>query len=203
MDNNARSSKFKKIASGLSNVLDPRILIGPVAYLIAISNSNSFFMNASWVLLLLALTTLPVAAFIAFQTRKKIFENNQVPNSRQRKIIYIIGICGILLNLLIMIVLSGPKALIALEISMLIAGFVAAIINTKMKVSVHTGAIAGAVISLIASWGKPLLPLIVLIPLMGWARVASHAHTTTEVILGALIGTAIPIAVFYLLCFRT
>jgi membrane-associated phospholipid phosphatase len=199
MGNNAKINYLERIAKLISSILDPRILIIPIAIAIAFYNSDNPIASIGWVLLLLLFTAFPVVSWITVQTKRRVFADNQVPIASQRNILYIIGICGIVVDLCIMIIFSGPKHLIAMVVAMLFSGLVAAILNRKIKISVHTGAMAGAVVSLIASWGNRFLPLLIFIPLIGWTRITLHRHSISEVIIGGIIGLTITSSAFYVL----
>ena len=199
MCNNSKSNTYGRIAELLSIILDPRVLIAPIAIAVSFHNSDNLIVSVGWVLLLLLFTVFPIIGLIAIQTKRKIYTDNQVSNASQRNIIYLIGICGIVVDLSIMVIYSGPKPLIAMVVAMLFSGFVAAILNRRIKVSVHTGAVAGAVVSLISSWGSLFLPLLIFVPLVGWTRITLHRHTISEVIIGGIIGLTITASAFYFL----
>lgn len=194
-----KGSSHEHIAKFLSIILDPRALISPVAFAVSFRNSDNVVVSVGWVLLLLLFTALPITGLIAFQTKKGVYTDNQVPDASQRNIIYIIGVIGIVIDLSIMIIYSGPKYLIAMVVAMLLSGLAAAIINRRTKISVHTGTIAGAVVSIIASWGALFLPLLLFIPLIGWSRITLHRHTISEVIIGGILGLTITSITFYTL----
>ncbi len=64
------------------------------------------------------------------------------------------------------------------------AGFL--VISLFWKISGHAGGIALAVGLLIAWYGWAWWPILLFVPLVGWARVVSKNHTVTQVIAGAL-----------------
>lgn len=198
MSNNAKPHVLECIAERISLIFDPRILVVPTVILVAFHNSDNLIVSVGWVLLFLLSTTLPVVGLIIVQTKRGIFLDDQVSNAPQRNILYLFGICGIVVDLFIMIIYSGPKYLIAMVVAMLFSGLIAAIVNRRIKVSVHTGAMAGAVVSLIASWGNYFLPLLFLVPLIGWARITLHRHTFSETIIGGFIGLTITSSVYYI-----
>lgn len=64
------------------------------------------------------------------------------------------------------------------------AGYLA--ISMVWKISGHAGGITLATCLLISWYGVAWWPVLLLIPLMGWARVVTKSHTITQVIVGGL-----------------
>ncbi len=84
---------------------------------------------------------------------------------------------------------------------------IVAIINLRWKISVHVVSVAGFVVGLLfVMWISHsanttglltvefVAPLLLLIPLLMWARVRSGAHTTGQVVSGALFGFGMTLA---------
>ena len=64
------------------------------------------------------------------------------------------------------------------------------------KMSIHAGVAAGTATTLIAVYGPRALLGVPLVLLACWARVRLSAHTTAQVIVGALVGALIAATVF-------
>jgi membrane-associated phospholipid phosphatase len=92
------------------------------------------------------------------------------------------------------------------------------LINLRWKISVHAASIAAFVAILLfvistplpdlAPAGEPALtarmvsPLLLLVPVIMWARVRVRAHTVGQVVAGAIFGLLVPLAELYLLVFH-
>lgn len=64
------------------------------------------------------------------------------------------------------------------------------------KISAHSASISGLVALALSLFGSVALPLLVLVPLVGWARVHLRRHSLMQVIAGSLLGaglTALPL----------
>ena len=72
-------------------------------------------------------------------------------------------------------------------------------INVAWKISVHMAALGGSIAILVIAAGlsgenSPVLtpstvyPILLLIPLVGWARYHLKAHTVAQIVVGAVIG---------------
>jgi membrane-associated phospholipid phosphatase len=188
-----------KLVEFLSRSTDPRFLVGPIIFGAALRGTADILEAAFWTFAILVLSVLPVLVLIAFQTKRGAFVDQQVPHRRLRNQVYIVGIACLIFCLLILMVLPAPKSLVALLSAMLASGIIASSLNLRWKVSVHTGAVAGAAVSLVALFGPLALPTLALVPIVGWTRLALHRHTLGEVISGGLVGGGITALVFWLM----
>lgn len=64
-------------------------------------------------------------------------------------------------------------------------------ITIRWKISAHSTAATAFIINAIALLGPIAIPLILLLPLVGWARIHLRRHTPMQVIAGTLLGTVI------------
>jgi membrane-associated phospholipid phosphatase len=70
-------------------------------------------------------------------------------------------------------------------------------ITRRWKISIHTTGIAGPLVALTYQFGWMLLPLYILIPIVGLARVKMHRHTQLQVVAGGILGVAMTIVQLY------
>ena len=189
--------RVRRLAETLSGWIDPRYLVGPVVLVAALLGAASWIRAVGWTLLVLAIVVLPVLAFIALQTRRGVYADNEVPARCQRTQAYWVGNGCVLVCLLVLIGLRAPRSLVALVLSMFTSSTTGTALNMLWKVSVHTGAVAGAAVSMLALLGPPALPALLLVPLVGWMRVALGRHTVAQVIAGGLVGAGMTATVFW------
>ena len=92
------------------------------------------------------------------------------------------------------------------------------LINTRWKISVHMTSLAGFVSLLlfvaltvwrdlpadaeVALTAASVVPLVLLLPLLMWARVRVSAHTPGQVAAGAVFGLVVPLAELYVLVYH-
>jgi membrane-associated phospholipid phosphatase len=188
-----------RLARAVSYAVDPRLLVVPVIFIAAAVGSTSWAEAARWTIIALALAVLPLLVFIAYQTRKGSFLDQEVPHQEQRGQIYWLGNMCLLASLLILALWSAPRPLVILILAMLLSGTVAAMLNQRWKVSVHTGAVAGAAVALLALIGPLAWPTLALIPVVGWTRLALGRHTLGQVVVGGVVGSAVTAFVFRLM----
>lgn len=193
------AEEASRLAELMSRWIAPRYLVGPLVLVAALRGTASLVNAAGLALLTLATAVLPLLAFIALQTRRGAFADDQVPEQHLRNQVYLVGNACLLVCLSVLVLLRAPRSLVTLLLAMLASSATASGLNLRWKVSVHTGAVAGATVSLLALCGPAAVPTLVLIPLVGWTRVALRRHTLGQVIAGGLIGSSVTALVFWLM----
>ena len=68
-------------------------------------------------------------------------------------------------------------------------GLVLMIITLKWKISIHASGITGPFTALIYQLGSTMLPLLLLVIPVAWARVELKAHTIRQVTAGAILSS--------------
>ena len=84
--------------------------------------------------------------------------------------------------------IHAPALLVATMAGYTLNTFVVGIITRWWKISTHAIGITAPLVVLSAHFGTAPLPLYILIPLIGWARLYLHAHTLLQVLAGITLG---------------
>ncbi len=71
-------------------------------------------------------------------------------------------------------------------------------VTLRWKISGHSTAAAGFAVFVLALFGRPATPILLLIPLVVWARMHRHRHDLAQTIAGSLAGIAYMLVVLYL-----
>lgn len=179
----------------LSRVLHPQYAALIVMATVAYKDTGRFALALFWSAVLLLCVLLPVLLLSHLGIRQGRYADLTVPDRADRHSIYAVGLVGVGLFCLAGRVLDAPPTVMAVAWAMLIAGALAAVINLVWKISIHAGSLAGAVCALIYVCGLAALPLLVIIPVVGWARVASRQHTVAQVVGGTLLAGAVTFGV--------
>lgn len=95
----------------------------------------------------------------------------------------------------LVVLLAGPRELIATLAAGVVSGAVLTAITTRWKISFHTGSLAGALTILVWFLGGWALLLSPLLPAVGWSRVYLNRHTVAQVIAGAVFAALLAITV--------
>lgn len=135
--------------------------------------------------------------FVLFGVKKKIFSDIDVSNREQRPLLYFTGAVLSILYLSILFFLNGPLILFITTMGIMIGIVLASLINIKIKASVHVAAISGLISSLSIVYKGYYLLLLLLIPLIGWARVKIKRHTVPEVVIGGILGSLLSLVMYF------
>ncbi|MDP9381932.1 MAG: phosphatase PAP2 family protein [Chloroflexota bacterium] len=189
-------SASRQFARLVTEVLAPSPIAVVMLALVAWTSADTRSEAIRWGLV--AILFAPVVPFIYLirQVRKRRVTDHHVKLREQRPKILIVGTASVLLALALMVALGAPRELTAV-VGSGAAGLLAAIaITLSWKISIHVGTVAGTLVVLVMLFGREILLLSPLVPLVGWARVKLGDHTPPQVIGGAVIGGLVTVASF-------
>jgi hypothetical protein len=173
---------MKRLATIISRVFEPFIMFSLVLVLTFIRGGLTNVVT--WIVAAVLLIGIP-AALILFALHKKIVSNWDVSERHQRP-----QVLGVLLgleaiNLLILRTMVSSGVIVTLLfLFIVLAGFTA--ITLRWKISGHALA-ASLTTGMIVYWfGWSWWPVLLIVPLVGWARVVRRDHTVAQVIAGAV-----------------
>lgn len=106
-------------------------------------------------------------------------------------IFYIVGTIDLAL-------IHAPTIMVATMAAFAASSLLVQWITMGWKISTHALGITAPIIALMYLFGREPLPFVVLIPIVGWARVYLKAHTLLQVIAGTALG-AISTVLFFAL----
>ncbi|MGD0803387.1 MAG: PAP2 family protein [Candidatus Bathyarchaeia archaeon] len=92
-----------------------------------------------------------------------------------------------LLGTISLILVSAPQVVTALMACYFVNGLVLMVITLKWKISIHASGVAGPFTALVYQLGVVMLPLLLVIIPVAWARVELKAHTIMQVVVGAVL----------------
>ena len=93
--------------------------------------------------------------------------------------------------------LDAPRLIFALGLVYLVLGIVNFLLISTFKISIHSEMVTLLVLTTILSVSVGYIYLILLIPLVAWARIYLKNHTLSEVSNGALLSVLVVYFVFY------
>lgn len=174
----------------------PLLTLAVVTYLATMS----FAATTRWLLLAIALTSLPVAVLVGLQVMRGHWTDLDVSVRRQRYALYPFGLACMLALILAYAHFNAPPVAIRTMGAFAIANTLDAFINFLYKVSAHaTGAAACAALLWLGAtpaWGIAASCAALLV---GWSRVVLGRHTRGQVALGWAVGILSSVIAFNLL----
>ncbi len=138
-------------------------------------------------------------AFIYYGVKSGRLTDMHVMLREQRIEPFIVTMFGALLLIIAYHFLAVPKPLYALSIVLFINGLVFFLITLVWKISIHSAAYAGAVLILAHLVNPNLAYLLLVLPLIMWARVYRHRHSVLQVLGAAVVVSLITLAAFRLI----
>ena len=183
------------LANLIAAVLHPIVLVIPGVYLVSYNATGNTAEALYWTLLSILFSSV-IACFVAYGVKKGFFNNLDVSNRKQRLILYPFAIAVVGAFAIFVYTQNGPFALVYASITFVLALLILDFINRRIKASIHTAAVASIVTGVIFIYGGISAMLLLLIPLIAWARITQKRHTLQETIVGGVAGialTAIPI----------
>ena len=103
-----------------------------------------------------------------------------------------------LLGTLAMWMTHAPRLMIAAMAAYTVSTLVVQYITRYWKISTHAIGITAPLVALTLLYGNQTLPFLILIPMVGWARVYLKAHTLLQVVAGTALATVSTILFFHL-----
>ena len=178
---------MNKFAKALSYIFDGTIISIPMLVIICLTIVDNTTKALGWAFLCLTFAMIIPYLYIHILLRKKVIRDLHISNKEDRIKPLIITIISNIIGFSILYILKAPLFLEAMFLIVIISTIIFGIITYFWKVSAHTAWITFTVITFNILFGKWMLFLLPLIPMVGWARVKIKRHTVKQVISGSII----------------
>jgi membrane-associated phospholipid phosphatase len=185
-----------RLARFLSFCGNPFVISIPCFAATSIRSSRRWSDRLRWWGIAAAVMTLPSFMHVRYGVRTGRFSDPEISVRQERFWPYLGEVAAVLTSYGIMRVLRAPREMTALVVSVAGAMVVITGVTLVWKMSMHVVGTAGAVTVLVLLYGRRMLPLLILVPLVGWSRYVLEHHTPAQVIGGGVVGVAAPLIVF-------
>lgn len=192
------SEPWRTVARVLTEVFQPPIVVTALL-LISPAIEPGFPGTMGFGLLgALFVCILPLAYVLVLIKLGRVTDHH-VSDRRQRPALLLLALISVLAGLVVLQVIRGPVS-VSLMIIALIGGIaILAVVSAFWKMSGHASAIAAAAVIVVMMFGPGWLPLLVIVPAVGWSRVVLRAHTLGQVVAGSLFGAIVIAGLWWLL----
>jgi membrane-associated phospholipid phosphatase len=187
-----------RVARVITEALQPPIT---VALLLLLSPAmEPGFPGTVWfgAVAVLFVCVLPLAAVILLVRLGKVTDHH-VSDRRQRAPVLAMSVVSLLAGLAVLLAINAPYSVIVVVLAIVGGVVILAVISLFWKISGHAGAIALTTVISVLILGVQWLPLLLLVPAVGWSRVVLRAHTVAQVVAGALVGGGATALLWWLL----
>lgn len=197
-----KNGMARLISDLLNPLFLPPVVLGLISWLLHLSNpAIGWIIGTSFIFY----TIIPlIATFYLLNTDH--ISSLDLPRRKSRNKLFLISICSsfaALICISLMSYFAGPIPTIIASVFLFNPIF-GLLINLVWKVSIHTAALATAgaiflylsqtgILTISTSYIFPLTILLLLLPLMIWARLQLRVHTRAELLGGALSGFVLTI----------
>jgi membrane-associated phospholipid phosphatase len=173
------------LAEIVTHIFNPPVVAAPTfLYLILLERPANSLMLA---LIILFFATLLPLTMVVILSRQGIIPDIWASERESRVIPFTGAIISYLLGAAILVAARSPVPITSLMLCYVGNTLVMMLISLRWKISVHASGIAGPLTALVYLLGTIALPLLLLILLVGWARLKLKAHTIAQVATGALL----------------
>jgi len=198
LNNNSRIRRI--LGEVLSQILNVPMLSGALVTYIFFrlpTNIPNRLAGFGWALTFISL--IPLASLLFYIPGKAKDWAKVV--KRQRTASFVLMIISYPIGFLVLKLINAPKIFeaIAVNYTLITPGLIIFNLTLRYKASGHSAGVAGPVAAMFYFFGIPAVPLVALIPLTIFARIATKGHDFWQLIVGAVM--SISITVFVLMMY--
>nr|WP_231456123.1 phosphatase PAP2 family protein [Arthrobacter sp. AK04] len=141
---------------------------------------------------------LPLLLLLVLVRRGKVTDHH-VSDRRQRAPVLLMALASIMAGLLVLASADAPQSVVVMVLAVVAGVVVLAGVSPFWKISGHAAAMSSAAVISVLVLGPAWLPLLLLVPAVGWSRVVLRAHTVAQVVAGSLFGGVVMAGIWWAL----
>lgn len=176
------------IARWLSDVGSPPVFTGLALGVAAGAGRHGLLITFGWATGLTLLVAGVPLVYVLMLVRQGKVTDVHLPHRRERIGPIAVTLGAVVIAVLVSRVLTAPALLQRVLIAYLAQSLVLALTTLWWKISFHAAAVSFYAGLAVAVWGVQAAPLLLLVPLIGWARLALQRHTLAQVCAGSAVG---------------
>ena len=189
---------MKKLAQTISIAFEPFTVSFIALVLVTLQLPLSAAANLRWFLVAAALGGLPPTLVYLYERKTGKIHDWFITNRLERKDVQLAWFIGSGLFFLVALFFEAPRLLLALSLTLVWLSLLITIISFYWKVSVHMVGVTLFVMILLLSYSVNFWWLLLLLPLVAWARVNLGHHTLSQVTVASLMTVVVTYFVFNL-----
>lgn len=138
-------------------------------------------------------------AYVLLMVRLGKLSDHHVSDRKERAPLLMLALVSVVIGLLVLNAIHAPASVSVMILALIGGIMVLAAISLVWKISGHASAIGAAAVIAVLMFGPAWLPLLLLVPAVGWSRVALRDHTLGQVIVGSLFGGVVIAGLWWIL----
>lgn len=193
-----RRDVWRDVARILSTIFNP--FLTALALFVLLSHARATDTTNFWWLLFLStsFTSIGPMLFVFWLYATDRISDLDMSIRAERETVFGAFVVFYLLGTIALWVTHSPKLLIASMAGYTLSTIVVQYITRYWKISTHALGITAPLVTLVLLYGQQPLPFLILIPMVGWARVYLRAHTVLQVVAGSVLAASSVIFFFRL-----
>ena len=188
-------TKTTLVAEIISFVLSPLTLLAPVPFFLVYEQTNSLSSSAIWSIISIVFILIFFLIILA-GIKIGVFSDLNISKREQRPLLFTMAMILTLIYLATLFLLRAPQDLLIGTTAIIFGLVVIGAVNIFTKVSGHLTVLSAFVTFVIIAEGWRALIMLILIPMLIWARIKTKNHTLIQTILGTILGSAIIITIY-------
>jgi len=190
------------IAKRISTIMNPFPLTLVMLLIVTYAGSTNLGIFVRWAMVILLVFVIIPLAYVYVKNVLVGHKGNSVQDptaffKAHRSQIWIIGVISAGLFIPLLVFFDTPLLLSATFVALLGTSLFIALINKYYKASFHLATVTTLITVAVLVWGKAVLPVLIVIPLVGWARYALHQHSPYQLASGFGLALIVTSASFY------
>ena len=191
------SNLINKTAKIISYVFDGSFISIPIFLVICLMVIDNKMEAISWAFICLLFGIVIPYLYICLLFRKKEIDDMHIPEKEDREKPLLLSCASYIACFAVLYALNGPLFLKSLFAVIVVSTIIITIITYFWKISLHSSWITFVVITFNILFGRWMLLMIPLIPVIAWARVRIKKHTVNQVIFGVGISSLTSFLIYY------
>lgn len=183
------------LARLISLIANPLFVLIPLPFLLIYKTTGNINYALQWTYYSFIFIFL-VVAFVLYAVKKGMFTDFDVSKREQRPMLFSVTILIGLCYIIGLYMFHGPLILFITIFGIIAGVFIASIVNTQIKASIHVATISAVTSAVSIIYGGKYWLLLILIPIVGWSRVKIKRHTVLETIIGGILGSSLSASIY-------
>lgn len=179
------------IARWISHVISPHIVGVVITSAMALQYSPDPIMALLWLAGLMPLLVLPPLGYLVWLVRRGKLADIYMPERETRLRPLTLMMVWLLACLGMIRYWEAPVMVELFVLAATVMIGILSVVTLFWKISFHGATITAAATATVLVAGSSAWPVMLLVPLVGWARVRLERHTPRQVIFGSLVGALI------------
>lgn len=175
----------------VAEVLSPIHVAAAMDLVVAWRATHALVPALAWGGLTALFSAVAPAAFIHWGIRRGRYDDHHLSDRAARPFALAVVVGSVLVGLGALLLLDGPRMLVALVVAQVVGVAVAGLVSLVWKVSLHSAVSWGSVAVLVLAFGPWLALSGLLAAVISWSRVVLRAHTVGQVVVGGLVGVLV------------